>query len=249
MIDCYLNFRATAFSSPIQITNDSVIKLTGLFSKENLLPNIINQSFNIPILLTTLPININIPILELKNKENTFIVRFSGERIDILKIRQLSNTDKWDINEYINTAKDQLARILDSFSIKFKRIAFGTSCIMEEIGVNDLKQISSEIIKSINFYSEHSPMEWNIGETARIKLSENSDEFINIISNISINDILVNQTNNQKSKRIKLDIDINTIPENTSFRFDTNGVNLFKDKALSYHEEVTNEYLNCLFNE
>jgi hypothetical protein len=245
MIDFYLNYRMTAFIETIEISNANIAKLMGLFLDENLLPNVYNET------IINSPNPIQSPTLELRNMQNSWILKFGTGRVDILRIKQSSTSDIGNIEDFVAWANNCLEKILCGFDRKANRIAFATNCVMKELSSDKLDCIYKKIVSPISFYSQNIPFEWSIRNVSKKDLAIlDQKENVNFSSILSLAEIVVNENGNiAKSQRVILDFDINSIPDNTALRFSIGHIKSFISTILDYHNSITDEYIKIVSHE
>ena len=133
-----------------------------------------------------------------------------------------------DFEESANNLKVILKQILQENRILSNRLAFNVN-LLSDSHSDGLKNTSfgHEIVSTLNFYKGKELKEWSSRENVwhTIKIA-NIDEILNVITELS----MVTR-NSGEEKRLLCHMDINTIHENTRYRFGYESLDPFVDET------------------
>lgn len=230
MIDFFVNYRATIFTETISATSDNVARLVSCFADKQLLPNIYNELVEGQTSFSS--------VLELKNIDGSFVIKFGLNRVDIFRIKQTPSMDIGSIEDFCKLSKDCLKKILDMFPQKISRVALFISGIFKEISSSNMKDIYSNIFNTTPFIDASSLVEWNTRQVMRINFNIGSlgEELVNFVLNLSKGELTLNNNGQiNMSDRIIIEIDTNTYQHNKNERFGYDEVSAFWDKAVLFN--------------
>ncbi len=108
---------------------------------------------------------------------------------------------------------------------------------------SNLSEIYLKLFKPPKFYSETLPFEWNWRSASKKQFDlEGESENLNVITTIKrITGEIEIEGEVIPLDRIHLSFDINTAPENKSYRFDINYITNFYDRIFKLHNDLLKE--------
>ena len=176
-------------------------------------------------------------------------INFRSERIQITKHAvQSHGTNLGDLGEFCSDVNLLFDRIISKFEKKANRIALVTNFILEEMTEEALSRVYLKLFNPPKFYEKIRPFEWDWRTASRdgINLS-GLNETLNIIVTISrasgefqVRDEVT------PFDRVRVGFDINTIPDNTEHRFNTQSVVNFYNQVLGLHNSLSAEVMEFI---
>lgn len=124
----------------------------------------------------------------------------------------------------IQKLENILALIMREYNIVSNRLALNVNLLGESYsGGLQNTTLGQHIVSSLNFYNNKILKEWSMRENVWHPITiSNQEEMMNVITELSM------VTNNQENEnRILCHMDINTIPENTGYRFNAESLREF----------------------
>lgn len=236
-------YRISVFGDFMDIspTSDNMMFLIEAFKEYNLVPSLFQEvksedAAMPPVLLQRIAL--------VPNQENNI----SEESITILSNRinyncniivdiQLTDQYKKIINE---KAYKAFNIIFKKFNKKATRLALNTESLI--VGLSDAEAVDfmSLYTNPISLYNSQAMTEWGIHLTAQKRdYINNQEEVFNIITNIGKADLFKQEKENVKQdKGFIVNIDINTIAENTSQRFMSEDIPGFIDVTKTWWNTI-----------
>ena len=174
--------------------------------KIEFLPNIISTQ-NVDLASGKIDVISNLSFVT-SDQSNQIICR--NERIDCLLNLAANEDSKFENN--IEFAKKVVVLIMKSYSVQSNRLALNVNLLGNQI---QKMKFDKNIIPALDLYNGKDIKEWSLRNNMSfpIKISE-KDENVNVITELGI---AVNKVSDEK--RMLCHIDINTMPENTGYRF------------------------------
>jgi hypothetical protein len=178
----------------------------------------------------------SIQMLSLTDSEKKWDIKFNPDRIDIVFVNENIGVIKMISKEdFLQETIEILEKISSKFKKTHKRVAFVTQYLFN---LEDISNLSKSFVNSINYLDEKPILRWFNKIETRTKLAK-QDEIINVISDIgSINQPI--KMNNVLSlfQGIAISIDINTIFENETYRFQLENLKSIFDEMLKVEEII-----------
>jgi len=246
MIDVKVMYQAVAFMPSIEANQNNISQMMGLFTDIGLIPTTFQE---------ITPIS-PAPQLRfsLQSANNEWFIFFGFEGIRITKnpIDPKGN-NLGSIEQFSVDVSNFLVKILNKQPKKANRIALSSNVILEEMTEESLNNIYGKLFNPIQLYSNNKPIEWNSRTVFRLdKQVDSIKETLNFISEINRSSVLLNQGNmpinilNQglvPTDRIFINLDINTIPNNTKYRFGEAEIATFYKNMSLWHKDLLKEIL------
>jgi hypothetical protein len=239
MIDIKVRYQAVVFMPGIEANQSNISQMMGLFADKGLVPTTF-QEMSIATLFSQLQ-------FALQSPDNEWNIRFGVDRIDISK----NATDKkgsniGTIEQFCADVTDNFLKIISKHTQKANRIALSSNVFLKEIAEDESQAVYLKFLKPIKIYSENIPNEWTSKMVARVPKQLNSTiEIFNFITDISkINGHFNLNKESIPVDRIAINMDINSIPNNTINRFGEAEIIDFYKNSPVWHNEVTGEILN-----
>ena len=238
MLDFMYKVSAFGDFTDIEPTPENMLFMVNSFKDYNMIPSIF-QEMNMSITPQQIPVSVPLQRLSIVSSDSTEKILISSNRLDyeILSFDQKKLTKINEDNE----------RILNSFKIIFNyykkssnRLALNTGSYIVNIDDRITKKFLSNFSNPIEFYKKDILDEWGTRLMIKDDISIcGKSEKLNVITNINKAKI-INQETNMISDGFQIDIDINTIGENSILRFNAdafeefiNAANLLKNKIFA----------------
>lgn len=228
MIDIRLNHQGNVFqnASDIVPTPDIISFLLNAFEDKALVPNTFQQ------LSPNQPVRTR---LQLTSTNGEWQINFTTRRIDISKNpTDRRGTNLGDIQGFCEDIIDFQRRIQSRFRRRANRLALVSSVLLEEMSPQTLSDVYARLLHPTGFYQEHQPFEWNWRSAAHLEfeLDENIQETLNVITIIRrLRGRLDAENLVQPYERIQMSWEINTIAENSEYRFEL-------DHIVRFYQEI-----------
>jgi hypothetical protein len=233
MIDTNLYYRISIFGDykNIESTSDNIITLMNLFKTDNF----ITSTFKEP----QIGYDSNRILLLTNNKE--WQIFLGSSRIDVMQIGyDEDSAENQNLDDFLKKSVDYCIRIMECFNLKANRLAFNTSGFCLNLAPEKIRAMSDLIFKPNKIYSTNNPFQWSVNLTSLGKLDfKGVTEDINLITSIGrLQGEMIIGGNSRKIDTIKIQFDINTIPENIDYRFtklsilDFCNISVYNIKAL-----------------
>lgn len=202
--------------------------ITSLMEKVNLLgikeflPNITTGQ-NIDLIKGTLETVSNLGFV---TSDTTGQIVCQNNRIDCMFNYNAEN--QCDLNESLDELKSIIVIILNEFEILSNRLAVNIN-ILSDPYEGDLKETNfgRSIVSTLDFYRDKDLKEWSTRENVRYPINIcGQEEILNVITELS-----KVTSNPGDENRILCHMDINTIPENTGYRFNYDKMGCFVEQV------------------
>jgi len=251
MIDIKIKYQAVAFMPAMETTQSNISKMMELFADKGLVPTTFQEmAFGGPVPMTPqeIPLSPLVPPMfqlrfSLNSPNNEWNIHFGIDRINIIKNpTDIKGSNLGTIEQFSADVSNFFARIL-KFSQKANRLALSSNIILEEMPEEKLNNIYEKLFNPIRLYSDNKPAEWSSRSVSCIKKQVSSvEETINFVSE-------VNRVNGQISlnqaymslDRVAINLDINTILNNSKYRFGESEIADFYKKVSIWYNDLLNE--------
>lgn len=180
-------------------------------------------------------------ILELSNSEEGLTISFLRNKIVFFKVFN-SNTQTVSITDFCTYVIEIWSRINKKYSKSANRLGITSKVFFKELPEEDLQSIYSKIFMPFGEFNFDEPKAWTKESVSQFtrQIGDTSEE-LNIITELKRVQGSFNDNKDAVSfDKIELGIHINTIEENTDFRFGTEHINIVFDNMLELHTELTN---------
>jgi hypothetical protein len=233
MIDIKVKYQAVAFLPSIETNQSNISQMMGLFADKGLVPTSFHEVSNIT------------PISQLRfslqSPNNEWNIHFGIDRIDIAKnATDAKGSNLGTLEQFCADVSDYFSKILSKHPQKANRIALSSNVLLKEMTEDKLNAVYLKLFNPIKLYSENNTREWNSRVVARISKKVNSvDEIFNFITDI--NRISGQLNLNQEVvpvDRIAINMDINSIPNNTVNRFGEIDITDFYKTVSIWHNDI-----------
>ena len=150
-----------------------------------------------------------------------------NDRIDVL-INGTNSNQNVSIEDHIIFARQALTVIMENNHIYSNRLALNVSVLSDVInGPVQATALGRKLCSTLGFYEGRSLEEWSSRVNSRIPIQIDSEEVLNVITEISsVFDSAV------EKKRFLCHMDINTIFENSGYRFSSGSLERFDNEAI-----------------
>lgn len=245
-----LKFQISLFGNYDEISPSiSTIKtFVELFEDKGLIPN---QYQELSINIGKEPIHNptgTVSRLKLTSSDKSLNINFNSDRIDfILNNINVGVFEMLDSDAFIAEIQEIIGRIGSVFNKTHKRIGFVSSFLINQI---DLVEVQNRILSNIPFFDDKQKANWTCRNSIKVNIESDSTELCNAI--VDVNKIEANLFMNNKNsifKGVLLNIDINTISENSEYRFTTENISRYLNEMLTLQNIIYIEYLNKINGE
>lgn len=238
MIDIIERYQASIFLNAADITPspDNVTTLVNIFRDRELIPNTFYE-FKPPSLLPQ-------PRLRFSNLNSEWIINIGTERIDIEKHpTDPKGNNLGDLSKFCTDAMGMFTKIIEKYNKKSNRLALIANYIMQEMTETHFAKAYTNLFKSSDFYVTNPPFEWNWRAAARIRREiRKQQEAINVVATVIRAKMDYRFKEEVKQiDRLALNLDINTSPENSEFRFDLTHAESFYHEATQLNTRLITE--------
>lgn len=211
-METLLNYQMSCFGSysHIRPNPDVISKLMEDFSYLNFIPSTINAA-TIDVNSGSLKTDSRIQIVSTDKKWNIAIM---PNRIDV---NYKGDSNNFSISELTSYAQKLMELAIKILRVKSGRLAINCTGILPKANNEILNKFYSKLVNPLEFYQNKEIYEWNIAMTGldNILLNETLEP-TNIITNISLG----HSDNVDDPIRVIVVLDINTLQDNMSERFD-----------------------------
>ena len=233
MIDTKIKYQVGLFGNIKGITPDPEVikKLIDIFGELQLLPTTFYELDGIS----------QRPCLAMSSSDSGLSVHFGTKRIDIyLRPIDQKGENLGEVKTFIETAADIAEKVCSQFKIKFSRLSLITEYMLHEMGEDEFSKIRKKLLPAdINIDGEETT-EWNTRTVIKSNVMVlDEEERINSIIQINRMQGEVSNGNDiNKFDRIALNLDTNTVHENSDTRFQENEVRSFLEEAEKIQNQI-----------
>ena len=242
MVDVKMKYQATIFGDieNIEPTPDTIKTVIDLFIDKELIPTTAYE------LAASVGAAMVVPRarLALADSNGEWTITFLSNRINIEKRGiERHGENLGELNEFCSEAVGLFERITTKFGKKANRIALITDFLLEEMSEETFSTVYSKLFKTPKFYGDNPPFEWNWKVVSNQQITlKNLSETLNMITSINRGTGKLQVKNEIKPfDRVRLQIDINTTPDNRDHRFDSNHTDSFYSQVVELHDRLFNE--------
>jgi len=243
MIDVKQQYQAIIFldASSISPKPENISIMMELFRDKGFIPSMFHE------------ISSNSPSpsirLKLSDPKNEWNINFGTDRITIFKNPLEANgRNLGELSDFCDDVTTFFNRIHNKFRKKPNRIALATGFLLSEMNEEKLNAIYAKMFKTPDFYSSHLPFEWNWRSASKLSIKINElEETLNVIT--MINRVSGEMTFNNEITyfdRVQLSFDINTVHENSDYRFTLDHISNFYVQALEIHDQLIKEVTDAI---
>lgn len=238
-------YKISAFGdfSDIKPTSENMMFLLENFKEYGLIPTLTTE-YNITASIDSskAPVQNQIQRMALLSNDNTEQIMIGTNRIDYVitadSDMRFSEENFEEFNEKINNA---FSKIFQNFDKKSNRIALNTESLVVNLSDQEIAKFMSKFSNPLRLYQNELD-EWNTHLMIRCDKEIEREEKINVITNIS--KIVYNKLIDEESIPnigFLLQMDINTIAENTTQRFAADHIQKFASVACNLWNTIVDE--------
>lgn len=248
MIDIKLKYHAVAFMQNIEASQKNISEMMRLFSDRELLPTTYYEE---PAASSIQPefTPLQPPLFSLQSpnpNSNGFNIRFGIDKVEVIKdATDVKGSNLGTIEQFSSEVADIFTKILSKYPQKANRLALLSSVILKEMNGKMLDEIYVKLFNPIQLFNDNKPVEWSSQTLSLIsKQICDTDETFNFVSEVSrVNGQLNISQEVIPIDRIVINLEINTILQNTQSRFDEAAIIDFYSKVQVWHEDLMGEFL------
>lgn len=180
-----------------------------------------------------------------------------GQRFNVARLSSdPTGGDLGDFTEFCQTANKTLQFVLRHFGRRSHRLAAVQEGVMKNKSEEEIRAIAEKLLKLPEIFKKNPLSEWDWRCVGRTKhdvggIEESFNEIvtikrINVLKtesteiSIGVGTLPLTQVPSM-TPLIRLDLDINTTPENTSARFQDERMDDFFEKVITWHNELKNQ--------
>lgn len=183
--------------------------------------------------------NVETSRLRLSDSDKKWDIRFASDRIDFLfvnsNIGQIKMLEK---DVFLSEVYEFIERINEKYQIKSKRVGLLTQYLYDGLDVN---KVSSSFQNNIDFFNQKPIIDWNI-KTATRHIIDSINEVANFSTEIrKIQRPMKINNGTSLFDGLLLNIDINTLAENESYRFTIESIKSFLNEFSTVETTILNE--------
>ena len=183
----------------------------------------------------------NVPRLRFASSDNEWTVEFETVRINIEKNSiKPSGENLGNVEDFARDALDLLQRITRIFPKNGTRLALVTTSVLSEVSAEKSRDFFSRLILPTTFHQENPVLTWALHLHAKLDREIAGHlEVINVLTQVNraIGQILEGETI-IPFDGIQIQLDVNTIAENTQPRFDFETAHAFFMEALAIRRQA-----------
>ena len=238
VIDFRLNYLAVVFipASDIQPKPDMIVTVVKAFQDKEFIPGTFHEMPS--------PAGPPQTRLRMSSSNNEWQLNFGSKRVQIAKnMLDQRGSNLGSVSDFCSDALDLYGRVFNIIKKKASRLAVVTTFLLKEMTLNELQKAYLNLFHTTRSYAETPPIEWNWRSANRQSLD--LDGFTDKI-NISTTAERVKGEISAPSglaplDRIRIRLDLNTIPENTENRFSMGHLAAFLNQIPGLHDSRLNE--------
>lgn len=237
-----LKYQITLFGNYDEIlpNNENIKYFLDNFSDKYLVPNQYKQ-INVDITNETSKAN-HTYRLSLTDSSKKWNIIFNSDRIDFIYTN--SNIGVIEMPEkefFLQEVIEFILRINLKFPKLHKRVGFATQTLFDEININSSMK---KFVNPIDFYEKKPTLEWSNRIATRVNSSDETDELLNVSSDLRwIKSELKIENKMSIFEGLVLNLDINTLNENSNYRFNEQNLNLLFTEMLGIEKNVFDKYI------
>jgi hypothetical protein len=235
-----MRYQASIFTdtSNITPTPNNFKKAIDMFSEKGLIPYPFHE------LKPQGPERFTQQRIGLRSPTGEWLVNFPSGRIDIMKhLTEPQGKNMGELGKFCLEVTSFFEKIVKEFEKKAHRLALITEFLLGEMTDSNLSAIYLKLFKPPKFYAEALPFEWDWRSASKKQFDlEGEPENLNVITiiNRTVGEMAI-KGEVTRFDRIHLSFDINTTPENKSYRFDIRHITNFYDEIFKLHNDLLKE--------
>lgn len=231
-----LNYQFSIFGDFRDISpkkSETVMELLMLYKDKNFIPSIFQE-----IQMGPIPNSPENRIMLINS--DGWQINIGNTRVDItISYKESSKYSSMSIEETKDEACDIIKKLLEKYNKKCNRLALNTLFICSPEYSAKIEKKYLDKGRANDFYNINISQEWN----ERISSPIVVPDFYNEVINVGMNTIkgqghYVTENKTVQFNGITLQIDINTLPNEQTYRFDYEKINKFFNTAISYKYEL-----------
>jgi hypothetical protein len=154
-----------------------------------------------------------------------------------------------ELSKFCFDVTDFFERIFKKFKKRANRLSLVTNFLLGEMTEANLSATYSKLFKAPGFYAKRQPFEWNWRSVSKIPIDlEDMKDMLNVVTSINrARGGFITPTGAKQFDRIQILFDINTVAENTEYRFELTHIKAFYDHVVKLHDNLLKEikeYIN-----
>ena len=212
------------------------------FSSKGLIPNQVPELFiNIGSKDTSPKTNLR---LNLTDPERKWDIKFNSDKIEITFLNSnIGVVKEISKEDFVSEVVDFLGELNKKFSKSHKRIGFVSQYLFD---YSDTSEYAKLFLNSIEFFSNKQISNWSGQTSTRMSLNcnDSQSEVVNVSSEIRTIKQPMNMNNSVSLfNGIVLNIDINTLSENSSYRFEIENMKSIFDEMSKIESTISDQII------
>lgn len=236
-MDRILNLQVSLFGSFIDIKPETniILNLMTALKEESFIPGTVDLAVLDP---TTQKITTDSRI-QMISKDRTYSIVFLEERIDFNYNFQPDTKAIKKVTDIYRYIGNLIVKVFSVFpKITGNRIAFNGKILLNKMTNEEMYDFMHKFSSPLSIYKDKKLEQWIVKFNSREQITwNNHQEECNYITELS----KVYNTQNVEDDRILVSIDLNTIPENISYRFQYEDILQFSESAKQIFENIMTE--------
>jgi len=229
-----LEFQASVFCSAghIKPSIERTQQILGLYSdvKEQVLPSIF------PLNTLDMPSRkfVSIDRIMIVFPESSWNIIALPDRIDCNYKSVSEDGVSWSFAEYSKSAIQKLSKFITSENILGNRLALNFKYLLPQMSSEHLKKVIQKFVIPFGEYKTNDCNELHVHlNTALEKVVNTRNELVNFVTEL----VLVKLINTDNDFRLLVNMDVNTAPDNTEYRFTPSHFGEFADCVTNSIQE------------
>ena len=197
-----------------------------------------------------------VPRIAFSDSNGEWLLALLSNRFDLTHFGTLPDgSNLGEFSDFCREATAKLTTSLNYFKRRARRLATVQEGLLPDMSKKEMNKIASRLFELPTTYSKHLPFEWDWRAASHIERSfSDLTEPTNTIATIKrLTGTLPIATGNgqggQKFDRIRVDFDINTLPDDVTARFNESHIASFFEQAASWHDEFSAEIFSFILKE
>jgi len=226
-------------------TSRDVVALLGVLGDDRLLPTTMHEITQTG----------TMPRIAFNSADERVLLALTSTRFDYA-VQSLSpdGDDLGSFAAFCKEAEERLTTALSHFRLRGHRLATVQEGYLDATSLEQIEHVMSRLLNRPPLYQESVPSEWNwrANTMVRRKISTQNEDTNLITSIYRVRGNAVRVANGAAVEqveidRVRMDIDINTVPTNNAQRFGKPHVRGFFSHSPKWHDEVATDVLNFIY--
>jgi len=228
-----LKFQIVLFSnqSAIDPSPENIKKCIDYFMADGFMPSSVQE---MDVMAGT-----STPRLSLQSSSLGMTFNFLSNRIDITRQLGMPGVpDCGNINDYVSATLNVVSKVTDVFNMAFNRASLISEYMFDNVPTEKLESVRMCFLPQ-PVLGASQVTEWGIRSVERFDSLGESKESINLVCNVAQQALqIIEGTNYRETQAILVQVDLNTVPEGSDYRFSKRHREKFYADAIPLHDAV-----------